>query len=138
MRYERAAMLLLIACLLLEGCQSGLGSLPVGRFTNQSDPGQVLELVLDPSQTSNPFIRISIETGANKYVGKSVGRYTLKTNEGSASGIFVLQVITFGDRKGVPAVWFTADNGAKWTLTVRPDGSMVDSKGTAWKRQTAA
>jgi len=33
-------------------------------------------------------------------------------------------------------VWFTAENGNTWTLTVQGDGSFVDSSGVGWKRQT--
>jgi len=99
----------------------------------------VLELTLDPSQTWNPIVRISIATGANKYVGKSVGIYTLKTKHESSKGKFAYRVISWeksprDDR--LHQVWFTAENGNTWTLTVQVDGSFVDSGGVAWKRQT--
>ena len=99
----------------------------------------MLELTLDPSQTWNPIVRISIATGANKYVGKSVGIYTLKTKHESSKGKSVYRVISWeksprDDR--LHQVWFTAENGNTWTLTVQVDGSFVDSGGVAWKRQT--
>jgi hypothetical protein len=75
MRYPYVAICLLAAVsALLSGCQSGSTPLPVGKFVNQQDPSRVLQLTLDSSQTSNVFIRISIETGANKYFGKAWGR----------------------------------------------------------------
>jgi hypothetical protein len=111
----------------------------VGTFINQSDATQVLQLTLDPSQTSNPLIRMSIETGANKYLGKSVGTYTLKTKTESSKGRFVYLVISWGNSRlpeGVHEVSFTAENGSIWTLAFKADGSFVDSSGVAWKRQT--
>ncbi len=132
MRCKHFPMFILLLVLLLSGCQSGSSPLPIGTFINQSDPAQVLEIKLDPSQTTNIFIRISIETGANKYFGKSVGTYTLKTQQASSTGKFVWAKST---RDGsLNAVWFTADSGRTWTLSVRPDGSLVDSLGATWKR----
>ena len=136
MRYEHALMLLLLLLLLLSGCQSGSRPLPTGAFVNQSDPTQVLELMLDASQTPNVFIRLSMETGANKYFGKSVGTYTLKTQRATSTGKFVW---TKSLRDGsLEAVWFTGDNGKAWTLTVQPDGSFVDSSGVAWRHPPRA
>jgi len=139
MRYKNAPIFVMLLLPLLSGCQSGSSPLPVGTFINQIDPTQVLELTLDPSQTWNPFVRMSIATGANKYVGKSVGIYTLKTKDESSKGKFVYRVISWekyprDDR--LHQVWFTAENGDTWTLTVQVDGSFVDSGGVAWKRQT--
>ena len=139
MRYKHAPIFVLLLLPLLSGCQSGSSPLPVGTFINQSDPTQVLELTLDPSQTSNVFIRISIETGANKYFGKSVGTYTLKTKHKSSKGKFVYRVISWARSQrddSLHEVWFTAENGNTWTLAVQVDGSFVDSSGVAWKRQT--
>jgi hypothetical protein len=138
MRYKNAPIFVMSLLPLLAGCQSGSSPLPVGTFINQIDPTQVLELTLDPSQTWNPFVRISIATGANKYVGKSVGIYTLKTKHESSKGKFAYRVISWekyprDDRWH--QVWFTAENGNTWTLTVQVDGSFVDSDGVAWKRQ---
>ena len=147
MRYKHAQIFVLLLLPLLSGCQSGSSPLPVGTFINQSDPTQVLELTLDPSQTWNPFVRISIATGANKYVGKSVGTYTLKTKQESSKGKFAYRVISWegplccaekserDDR--FHKVWFTAENGNTWTLAVQVDGSFVDSGCVAWKRQTS-
>jgi hypothetical protein len=107
---------------LLSGCQSGSNPLPVGTFINQSDPTQVLELTLDPSQTPNVFIRISIETGANKYFGKSVGTYTLKTKHESSKGKFAYRVISWAKSRrddSLHKFWFTAENGNTWTLAVQ-------------------
>ena len=135
MRYGCRPMLSLLFVPLLSGCQSGSSPLPIGAFVNQSDPSQVLELRLDSSQTPNFFIRISIETGANKYFGKSVGTYTLKGQHESSKGKFVWAK---SPRAGsLREVWFTAENGKTWTLTVQTDGSFVDSSGVAWKRQTS-
>jgi hypothetical protein len=140
MRYKSAPIFVLLLLPLLSGCQSGSSPLPVGSFINQSDPTQVLDLTLDPSQTWNPIVRITIATGANKYVGKSVGTYTLKTKHESSKGKFVYRVISWeksprDDR--LHQVWFTAENGNTWTLTIQVDGSFVDSGGVAWKRQTS-
>jgi hypothetical protein len=64
MRYKHAPIFALLLLPLVSGCYSGSGPLPVGTFINQSDATEVLQLTLDPSQTWNPFIRMSIETGA--------------------------------------------------------------------------
>src|SRR5215510_5352832 len=141
MRYNNAPIFVMLLLPLLSGCQSGSSPLPVATFINQSDPTQVLELTLDPSQTWNPFVRMSIATGANKYVGKSVGIYTLKTKDESSKGKFVYRVISWGNSRlpeGVHEVSFTAENGNIWTLAFKADGSFVDSSGVAWKRQTRA
>ncbi len=137
MRYKHAPIFVLLLLPLLPGCQSGSSPLPVGTFINQSDPTQVLELTLDPSQTPNVFIRISIETGANKYFGKSVGTYTLKTKHESSKGRFVYVISRARSQRddSLNKVWFTAGNGNTWTLAVQVDGSFVDSSGVAWKRQ---
>ena len=143
MRYKHSLVFALLLLPLVSGCNSGCcysgsGPVPVGTFINQSDPAQVLQLTLDPSQTWNPFIRMSIETGANKYVGKSVGTYTLKTKNQGSKGTFAYRVITWGNSRypvGVHEVSFTAENGNIWALDFRPDGSFVDSGGVAWKRQ---
>src|SRR5215470_12290012 len=119
MRYKHAPIFVLLLLPLLSGCQSGSSPLPVGTFINQNDPTQVLELTLDSSQTWNPFVRISIATGASKYVGKSVGIYTLKTKHESSKGKFDYRVITWGNSRqpeGVHEVSFTAENGNIWTL----------------------
>jgi len=82
---------------------------------------------------------MSIETGANKYVGKSVGTYTLKTQSQTSKGTFSYRVITWGTPRppeGVHEVSFAAENGNIWTLAFEADGSFVDSGGVAWKRQT--
>ena len=132
MRQRHAAILGLLLLLALAGCQSGAGPLPVGTFINQSDPSQMIQLTLDPSQTTNVFIRVSIETGANKYFGKSVGTYVLKTREGTSAGTFVWAK---SPRDGsLREVWLTAADGKKWTMSVTPDGSLVDSGGGAWRR----
>jgi hypothetical protein len=140
MRYKHASFLALLLWPLLSGCQSGFSPLPVGTFINESDTSQVLELTLDPYQTRNVLIRISIKTGANKYFGKSVGTYTLTTKHESSKGTFVYRVISWeGSRRDDSLhhkVWFTAENGNTWTLAVQGDGSFVDSSGAAWKRQT--
>jgi hypothetical protein len=143
MRYKHAPIFVLLLLPLLSGCQAGSSPLPVGTFINQTDPTEVLELRLDPSQTRNVLIRFSIETGANKYFGKSVGTYMLKTKHESSKGTFVYRVISWegplyrqsqrDDRRR--QVWFTAENGDSWTLAVQVDGSLVDSSGVAWKRQ---
>jgi hypothetical protein len=133
MRYEYAAVGLLLVVLPMSGCQSGSGPLPTGTFINQNDSTQILELTLDLSLTPNVFIRISIETGVNKYFGKSVGRYTLKTQSESSSGKFIW-VKSLRDGS-LHDVWFTADNGKTWTLTVQPNGSLVDPGGVTWKHQ---
>ena len=139
MRYKHAPLFALLLLPLVSGCYSGSGPVPVGTFVNQSDPTQVLQLTLDPSQTWNPFIRMSIETGANKYVGKSVGTYTLKTKSQSSKGTFAYLVITWGNSRqpvGVHEVSFAAESGNTWTLAFNADGSFVDSSGVEWKRQT--
>src|SRR5215510_8344088 len=114
MRYKHAPIFALLLLPLVSGCYSGSGPLPTGTFVNQSDPTQVLQLTLDPSQTSNVLIRMSIETGANKYVGKSVGTYTLKTNSQSSKGTFAYRVVSWGNSRlpeGVHEVSLTAENG---------------------------
>src|SRR5215471_20865442 len=138
MRYRHTPIFVLLLLPLLSGCQSGSSPLPVGTFINQSDPTQVLELTLDPSQTWNPFVRISIATGANKYFGKSVGTYTLKTKHESSKGKFVYVISLARSRRDdrLHEVWFTAENGRTWTLAIQVDGSFVDSSGVVWKRQT--
>jgi len=139
MRHKHAPIFALLLLPLVSGCQSGSTPLPVGTFINESDPSQVLVLTLDPSLTPNVLIRISIETGANKYVGKSVGTYTLKTKDESSKGTFVYRVISWERSPrddSLHKVWFTAENGNTWTLTVQVDGSFVDSSGVVWKRET--
>jgi hypothetical protein len=139
MRYKHSPLFALLLLPLVSGCYSGSGPLPVGTFVNQSDPTQVLQLTLDPSQTSNVLIRMSIETGANRYFGKSVGTYTLKTKSQSSKGTFAYLVISWGNSRhpeGVHEVSFAAENGNIWTLAFKADGSFVDSSGVAWKRQT--
>ena len=132
MRQGHAAMLFLFLLPMLYGCQSGAEPLPVGDFVNQSDPGQVLHLALDPSQTTNVFIRISIETGANKYFGKSVGTYVLRSSKGTDSGTFVwAKSIRDGS---LHEVVFTAADGMRWEINVERDGSLRDAGGVAWKR----
>jgi hypothetical protein len=71
MRHKHFPMIALLLLTLLPACQSGSSPLPIGKFINTSDPDQVLEIRLDPTQTTNVFIRFSIETGANKYFGKA-------------------------------------------------------------------
>ena len=139
MRYKHAPLFALLLLPLVSGCYSGSGPLPVGTFINQSDPTQVLQLTLDPSQTSNVLIRMSIETGANKYFGKSVGTYTLKTKSQSSKGTFAYIVISWANSRhpeGVHEVSFAAEDGNIWTLAFKADGSFVDSSGVTWKRQT--
>jgi hypothetical protein len=132
MRHKQAATLFLLLLGALSGCQSGAEPLPVGAFVNQSDPSQVLQLTLDPSQTTNVFIRVSIETGANKYFGKSVGTYVLRTSQGTSSGTFVwAKSIRDGS---LQEVFFTAADGKRWEINVERDGSLRDAGGIAWKR----
>jgi len=134
MRYRHASMLVLLLLPVLSACQSGSNPAPIGTFLNQSDPSQLLELTLDAAQTPNVFIRISIKTGANKYFGKSVGTYTLKTQQESGRGTFVwAKSLRDGS---LHEVWFTADTGKTWTLTVRSDGSLADSSGKMWRHPT--
>src|SRR5262245_58831303 len=139
MRYKHAPLFALLLLPFVSGCYSGSGPRPVGTFVNQYDTTQVLQLTLDPSQTSNVLIRTSIEMGANKYVGKSVGTYTLKTKSQSSKGTFSYRVVSWGNSwqtEGVHEVSFAAENGKIWTLAFKADGSFVDSSGVAWKRQT--
>ena len=132
MKQRHAAILGLLLLLALAGCQSGAGPLPVGTFINQNDPSQMIQLTLDPSQTTNVFIRVSIETGANKYFGKSVGTYALTTRQGKSDGTFVWAK---SPRDGsLHEVWFTSKEGKRWDMAVTPDGSLVDSSGMAWRR----
>ena len=138
MRYKHAPIFALLLLPFLSGCYSGSGPLPVGTYINQSDATQMLQLTLDPSRTSNPFIRMSIKTGANKYVGKSVGTYILKTQSEKRKGTFAYLTISWGNSRlpeGVHEVSFTGENGKIWTLAFKADGSFVDSTGVAWKRQ---
>jgi hypothetical protein len=125
-------MLSLLVLVLLAGCQSGAGPLPVGTFLNQNDPSQTIQLTLDPSQTTNVFIRVSIETGVNKYFGKSVGTYALTTSKGKSAGTFVWAK---SPRDGsLHEVWFTTIEGKRWEMAVTTDGALVDSTGVAWRR----
>jgi hypothetical protein len=129
---QRCAAVLVLLLLLLSGCQSGTVPLPVGTFINQSDSSQTIQLTLDPSQTTNVFIRVSIETGANKYFGKSVGTYALTTSQGKSAGTFVWAK---SPRDGsLHEVWFTAQDGKRWDMAVTSDGSLMDSTGVAWRR----
>jgi hypothetical protein len=106
--------------------------LPVGTFVNQSDSSQMIQLTLDPSQTTNVFIRVSIETGVNKYFGKSVGTYALTTSEGKSAGTFVWAKTP---RDGsLHEVWFTTNDGKRWEMAVTPDGALLDSSGVPWRR----
>ena len=123
--------LFLFVLLFVTGCQRGATTLPVGTFINQRDTTQSLELKPDPSQTSNVFIRASIETGVNRYFGKTVGTYVLTTNQGRRTGKF-LWAKSLGDGS-VHEVWFTADDGTTWTLNVEEDGSLQDPAGVVWK-----
>jgi hypothetical protein len=129
---QRNAVMPILLFLLLSGCQAGAGPLPVGTFINRSDSSQMIQLTLDPSQTTNVFIRVSIETGANKYFGKSVGTYALTTSEGKSAGTFVWAK---SPRDGsLHDVWFTTKDGKRWEMAVTPDGALVDSSGVAWLR----
>jgi hypothetical protein len=131
MRYT-FALTTLFALLLFSGCQSGAGTLPVGTFINRTDSSQVLQLTLDPSQTPNILLRVSIETGANRYFGKSVGSFVLKTDRAAVSGKFLWAK---SPRDGsLHEVWFTADDGRTWEMNVLPDASLSDSAGVVWQR----
>jgi hypothetical protein len=130
MRLVRNLCALLSVLLFGFGCE-GASSLPVGTFINQRDTTQSLELKLDPSQTSNVFVRASIETGANRYFGKTVGTYVLTTNQGRRTGKF-LWAKTLRDGS-IHEVWFTADDGSTWALNVEGDGSMHDPTGVVWQ-----
>jgi hypothetical protein len=132
MRTKRIPTILLSLLPLVAGCRSGSTPLPVGTFVNQGDPTQMLQLTLDPSKTPNPVIRMSMETGMNRYFGKSVGTYTLKTQRERKAGTFVLAM--FPKDGTVEQVWCTRDSGEKWTLTLQPDGSLQDPSGEIWKR----
>ena len=122
----------LFALLLFSGCQSAAGTLPVGTFINRTDSSQVLQLTLDPSQTPNMLLRVSIETGANRYFGKSVGRFVLRTDRAAVSGKFLwAKSLRDGTLHGV---WFTADDGRTWEMNVLPDASLLDSAGVVWQR----
>jgi len=131
MRYT-FSLTTLFAGLLFSGCQSGTGKLPAGTFINRTDSSQVLQLTLDPSQTPNILLRVSIETGANRYFGKSVGRFVLKTDRAAAvSGKFLLAK---SPRDGsLHEVWFTSDDGRTWEMNVLPDASLSDSPGVVWQ-----
>ena len=123
--------LFLFVLLFVTGCQRGATTLRVGTFVNQRDTTQSLELKLDPSQTSNVFIRASIETGVNRYFGKTVGTYVLTTGQGRRTGKFLLAKSL---RDGsLHEVWFTAEDGTTWTLNVEEDGSLQDPVGVVWK-----
>jgi hypothetical protein len=130
MRSKRNLIPLLSGLLFVAGCQAGAVNLPVGTFINQRDARQSLELKLDPSKTPNVFIRASIETGANRYFGKTVGTYVWTTGKGRQTGTFIWAK-SLGD--GLHVVWFTADDGRTWTLNVQEDGSLQDSAGVLWK-----
>jgi hypothetical protein len=121
---------LLTVLLLVSGCQGG-NPLPIGTFINQRNATQSLELKLDPSQTSNVFIRASIEMGANQYFGKTVGTYVLSTDQGPRAGKF-LWAKSLRDGS-LHEVWFTAEDGSTWTLNVERDGSLQDPAGVVWK-----
>jgi hypothetical protein len=123
---------LLFILLVFSGCQSGAGPLPLGTFVNESDRSQVLEITLDPSQTPNVLLRISMESRANHYFGKSLGKYVLKTDRGTATGTFVWAKSPCDGC--LHEVWFTADAGKRWTMTVQPDSSLSDGNGVIWKR----
>jgi hypothetical protein len=98
---------------------------------NRNDSGQVLQLTLDPSQTPNMLLRISIETGENRYFGKSVGRFVLKSGRAAVSGKFIWAK---SPRGNLHEVWFTAGDGRTWEMNVLPDGSLSDSAGVVWHR----
>jgi len=123
--------LFLFVLLFVTGCQRGATTLPVGTFINQRDTTQSLELKPDPSQTSNVFIRASIETGVNRYFGKTVGTYVLTTSQGRRTGKF-LWAKSLRDGS-LHEVWFTGDDGTMWTLNVEEDGSLQDPVGVVWK-----
>jgi hypothetical protein len=131
MRSTRNLRLLVSISLFVAGCQAGAANLPVGTFINQRDATQSLELKLDPSKTPNVFIRASIETGANRYFGKTVGTYVWITNNGRQTGTFIWAK-SLGD--GLHEVWFNADDGKTWALNVQADGSLVGPAGVLWKR----
>jgi hypothetical protein len=134
MRARHVSLTLVTVLPLSFGCQSGLAPVPVGTFINESDPNQSLELKIDPSQTPNVLIRITMATGMNKYVGKSVGTYTLKTQQEHNAGTFVWRRISFQYPDGrLEEVWLTTDTGKQWTLTLQPDGSLRDPSGVIWK-----
>ena len=130
MRLARNLLPLLSILLFVSGCQGG-AALPVGKFIDQGDTAQSLELKLDASQTSNVFIRVSIETGANRYFGKTVGTYVLTTGQGRRTGKFLWAKSLLGG--SLHEVWFTADDGTTWTLNMEEDGSLQDPAGVVWK-----
>jgi hypothetical protein len=129
MRKIHASIAVLSLLPIFAACHSA-SPLPAGTFVNQSDPAQVLELKLDPGQTPNVFIRVSMQTGANKYFGKTVGTYVFKTRD-VTKGTFVWAKTR---RDGnIHEVWLKSDTGKTWTLTVQPDGSLADSTGAVWR-----
>jgi hypothetical protein len=77
--------------------------------------------------------------GGQQVRWKKRGYLHAQTKHESSKGKFAYRVISWeksprDDR--LHQVWFTAENGNTWTLTVQVDGSFVDSSGVAWKRQT--
>ena len=134
MRAKRTLIAALVVLpLLMFGCQSAVDRL-TGTFINERDPNQILKLTPDVSQTTNVLIRVGIETGASKFFGKTVGRYSLQTTSGIRTGKFV----SFKPiHLNVQNITLNPDQGPGWTLTGEADGSFRDSSDVIWRLQVA-
>ena len=105
-------------------------------FINESDTTQTLELKVN-SRLNSVMPRAADVLSGGRLLGKQVGLFELKTEQGISTGQFVWMKGPACCRPdSSQTLMFRSTTGKEWSVRVRTDGAFQDSQGMTWRLKT--
>jgi hypothetical protein len=102
-------------------------------FINESDTTQTLELKVN-SRLNSVMPRAAAVLSGGRLLGKQVGLFALKTEQGIITGKFVWMKGPGCCRPdSLQRLVFRPMTGEEWSVTVQTDGSFQDPQGMTWR-----
>lgn len=105
-------------------------------FINESDATQTLELKVS-SRLNSVMPRAAEVLSGGRLLGKQVGLFALKNEQGISTGQFLWMKGPVCCRPdSSQTLMFRPTTGKEWSVRVRANGSFQDSQGMTWRLKT--
>ena len=128
-------VLLCVACLAALVMLSPETFFSTRTFINEADMAQTLELRVN-SRPNSVIPRVAEAFSGGRLLGKQVGLFELKTEQGTSTGYFVwMKGPAFGKPDSTQTLILRPTAGKEWSVKLT-DGSFQDGQGITWRLKT--
>jgi len=104
-------------------------------FINEADMAQTLELRVN-SRPNSVIPSVAEAFSGGRFLGKQVGLFELKTEQGTSTGQFVwMKGPAFGKPYSTQTLILRPTTGKEWSVKLT-DGSFQDGQGMTWRLKT--